>query len=78
MEILSPSTRHIDLGLKRSRYEAAGCPSYWVIDPATPSISAWELTDGKYELVGEAEGDEALRLSAPYPVELVPARLLDG
>lgn len=78
VEVLSPSTRHIDLGLKRSRYEAAGCPSYWVIDPKAPSISAWELTDGQYELVGEAKGEEPLRLSKPYPVEIVPARLLDG
>ncbi|MFC7621025.1 Uma2 family endonuclease [Microlunatus sp. GCM10028923] len=78
VEILSPSTRHIDLGLKRSRYEAAGCPSYWVIDPAVPSIMAWELTDGRYELAGEAKGEEPLRLSSPYPVEIVPARLLDG
>ncbi len=77
VEILSPSTRHIDLGLKRSRYEAAGCPSYWVIDPATPSITAWELVDGRYELAGEATGDDALRLTKPYPVEVVPARLLD-
>ena len=37
-EILSPSTRRIDLLLKRSRYEAAGCPAYWVVDPDEPSI----------------------------------------
>jgi Uma2 family endonuclease len=78
VEILSPSTRHIDLGLKRSRYEAAGCPSYWVIDPGAPSIVAWDLVGGRYELAGEATGDEVLRLSKPYPVELNPASLLDG
>lgn len=78
VEILSPSTRHIDLGLKRSRYEAAGCPSYWVIDPGVPSIMAWELTDGRYELAGEASGDETLRLTTPYSVEVIPSRLLDG
>lgn len=75
VEILSPSTRHVDLGLKRSRYEAAGCPSYWVIDPATPSIIVWELVDGRFELAGEASGDESLRLTKPYPVEIIPARL---
>jgi Uma2 family endonuclease len=26
LEVLSPSTRHLDLALKRARYEAAGCP----------------------------------------------------
>lgn len=29
VEVLSPSTRRIDLTLKRSRYEAAGTVSYW-------------------------------------------------
>ncbi|WP_152364292.1 Uma2 family endonuclease [Microlunatus speluncae] len=78
VEILSPSTRHIDLGLKRSRYEAAGCPSYWVIDPGAPSITAWELRGGRYELAGEAIGNETLRLTTPYLVEVKPAKLLDG
>ncbi|GAB2444725.1 Uma2 family endonuclease [Nocardioides hungaricus] len=77
VEVLSPSTRHIDLGLKRSRYEAAGCPSYWVVDPAVPAISAWELRDGVYVLAGQAEGGQRLVLHEPYPVELVPADLVD-
>lgn len=29
IEVLSPSSRQIDLMLKRSRLEAAGCPAYW-------------------------------------------------
>ena len=41
--ILSPSTRHVDLSLERVRYQTAGCPSYWVIDPDEPSITVWEL-----------------------------------
>jgi Uma2 family endonuclease len=77
VEVLSPSTRHIDLGLKRSRYEAAGCPSYWVVDPGVPSITAWELREGQYAVAGSATGDESVTLEHPFPVELVPARLLD-
>ena len=42
VEILSPSTRQIDLTLKRARDEAAGCPSYGVVDPDKPSITAWK------------------------------------
>ncbi len=41
----SPSTRSFDLLLKHSRYEEAGCPSYWVVDPGGPSIVAWDLVD---------------------------------
>lgn len=77
IEILSPSTRHIDLGLKRSRYEAAGCPSYWVVDPEVPSIIAWELREGQYVVAGSAEGEEPVVLEQPFGVEVVPARLLD-
>jgi Uma2 family endonuclease len=77
VEILSPSTRRIDLMLKRSRYEAAGCASYWVVDPDVPSMIAWELRDGVYEVAGEVSGDDALRLQLPYPVSVVPARLFD-
>jgi Uma2 family endonuclease len=51
VEVLSPTTRHLDLAFKRARYEAAGCPSYWVVDPLEPSIVCWELRDGRYEEV---------------------------
>ena len=77
VEVLSPSTRRFDLLLKRSRYEAAGCHSYWVVDPDVPTFTAWELRDGAYGLVGEVSGEQPLTLTAPFPVTVVPARLLD-
>jgi len=76
IEILSPSTRRIDLLLKRSWYEAAGCASYWLLDPDTEQLTAWELRAGAYELAGEAAGNESVTLTAPFPVTIVPARLL--
>lgn len=76
VEVLSPSTRHIDLGLKRSRYEAAGCRSYWVVDPAEPSVRAWDLVDGAYVDAGHAKGAEGLALIEPFPVTVVPADLV--
>jgi Uma2 family endonuclease len=77
LEILSPSTRHIDLGLKLATYEAAGCPSYWVVDPGAPSITAWELHNGRYVETGAAVAEEEFRTGTPYPVAVTPARLLD-
>ncbi|MEJ7833334.1 MAG: Uma2 family endonuclease [Nocardioides sp.] len=77
VEVLSPSTRHIDLGLKRSRYEAAGCASYWVLDAAAPSIVAWELEDGAYVEVGRAVADEALVVARPFALTLVPRDLVN-
>jgi Uma2 family endonuclease len=75
VEVLSPSTRTIDLHLKRHRYETAGCPSYWAVDPDAPSVAAWELRDGSYDEVGRAVDDEELALEVPYPVVLRPADL---
>ncbi|GAB2654886.1 Uma2 family endonuclease [Kribbella swartbergensis] len=76
VEVLSPSTRRFDLMLKFSRFEAAGCASYWVVDPDTPSLIAWELRDGAYTQVAKAVGDQEARLTSPYEVSVVPASLL--
>lgn len=76
VEILSPSTRRVDLLLKRSRLEAAGCPFYWVVDPDEPSIIAWHLIDGRYAETGRAHGTEVLALHLPYPVTLCPVDLV--
>lgn len=75
IEVLSPSTRLIDLNLKRARYEAAGCPSYWVVDPEGPSITAWELRDGQYVEIANLSGEETWVSTAPYAMELNPRRL---
>lgn len=76
VEILSPSTRRFDLLLKKARLEAAGCPSYWVIDPDEPSILAWDLVDGTYAETAKAHGDEIFRVTAPFALELVPNDLV--
>lgn len=76
VEILSPSTRRVDLLLKRSRLEEAGCACYWVVDPDVPSIIAWHLVDGRYAEAGRAEGTDVLVLDVPYPVTICPADLV--
>lgn len=77
VEILSPSTRRVDLLLKRDRYEAAGIPSYWLVDPQGPSVTVLELVDARYAERARASGPAALPVRKPFPVEVVPARLLD-
>ena len=77
VEVLSPSTRHIDLMLKRARFEVAGCGSYWVVDPLDPSITAWDLDDGKYVEVGYAKGDDVFEAQLPFAVSVRPSDLLD-
>lgn len=76
IEVLSPSTRHLDLGLKWSRYAAGGIPHYWVVDPDEPSVTAWTLRRGAYVQVGRAVGEADLELTAPWPLTLDPAALV--
>lgn len=76
VEILSPSTRLIDLNLKRARYEQAGCPSYWVIDPELPSLRSWTLTAGAYVERVAVEGGDSFTTDAPFPITLSPSQLV--
>ena len=77
VEVLSPSTRRRDLVEKRAKYEAAGVPSYWVVDPEVPSVLALKLIDGRYQVVGDAEGDREVALTNPFPVRMRLSTLLE-
>ena len=77
VEVLSPSTRRVDLLLKRDRFESAGLPSYWLVDPDEPSITVLELRGGSYQEVARVSGAQSCEVTQPFPVRLVPAELLD-
>jgi Uma2 family endonuclease len=78
VEVLSPSTRRFDLHLKRSRYEAAGTPAYWVLDPGKPpALTAWELRAGEYVEVASVSGPEEFAAQVPFAVTVVPDDLVD-
>lgn len=76
VEVLSPSTRSVDLLLKFGVYAESGVRAYWVVDPAVPSLTTWALVDGRYVETGSAAGHEALELERPFAVRVVPADLL--
>ena len=81
VEVLSPGSRTIDLEMKFKRFERAGTPSCWVIDPdeipGKAQLMAWDLdADGHYQRVGDVRGGEAFESDLPYPVRVVPADLV--
>lgn len=76
VEVLSPSTRAIDLLLKKDRLERAGCAHYWVVDPDEPSIVAWSLTDGHYRQTAHATGEETFEVTEPFAMSLKPTDLV--
>jgi Uma2 family endonuclease len=49
VEVLSPSTRARDKGVKMRRYAAAGIPHYWQLDPRNDSLEAYRLGERGYE-----------------------------
>ncbi|WP_409186362.1 Uma2 family endonuclease [Amycolatopsis sp. VS8301801F10] len=78
VEILSPSTAIHDLNTKRAVYERLRVPSYWVIDPAAPELTVFELdADGLYQQVAKAAGAEAFEARQPFPVRVVPKMLVE-
>jgi Uma2 family endonuclease len=81
VEVLSPSTRSIDLHLKRERFERAGTPSFWIIDPvANPAearLISWRLgMDGSYRRAADVVGEEKFTTEFPFPMTVVPADLV--
>ena len=46
------------------------------MDPEAPSITALELVNGHYVTVGEATEDQAITLEKPYPMTIVPSKLV--
>jgi Uma2 family endonuclease len=61
VEILSPGTARRDLGPKRAKYEEAGVPEYWIVDPASASIDVEVLREGKYARHALVKQGEILR-----------------
>ena len=49
IEILSPSTRRMDLSVKYRLYQRAGVREYWIVDPDTKTVQVFRLEDGRYD-----------------------------
>jgi Uma2 family endonuclease len=56
VEILSPSTRNQDRGLKAQRYAELGVEHFWIVDPDEKRLECRRLIGGEYELRAEASG----------------------
>ena len=61
-EVLSDSTRRIDLHEKRPIYAREGVPDLWFVDPMDRTLEAFELVDGQWLLIASAKDDEPVRI----------------
>ena len=71
-EILSPSTRKVDLVHKRPVYAAAHIPHLWLVDPLEQILEAFVLREGCWTLIATVEGDDAVQIP---PFDAISFRL---
>jgi Uma2 family endonuclease len=80
VEIQSPSTALFDLNTKKAVYERFSIESYWIVIPDAdqPTLIVFELRDGGYQQVAHVTGAKPFRARRPFPVEIIPSRLVAG
>lgn len=59
LEIMSPSTARYDRMVKFQKYQQAGVPEYWIVDPDTKTGQVCILSGGLYFVTMYAETDIA-------------------
>jgi Uma2 family endonuclease len=63
VEVLSPSTRRRDAGIKRKLFDRKGVREYWVVDPQNCRVSIYRRSaDGSFPIVSTltAAADEQI------------------
>ncbi len=53
VEVLSPSTKRRDRGVKRRLYQRHGVPDYWIVDLEARAIECWRPTDDRPTILTE-------------------------
>ena len=61
-EVLSASTRRMDLQGKRPIYAREGVGYLWLVDPTDRTLDAFELHEGKWLLMASAKDDEPVSI----------------
>jgi Uma2 family endonuclease len=74
VEILSPSTRRNDRGIKFIDYAAHGVGEYWIVDPVKEALEQYVLSGKEYEL--KLKADSGKIHSAQVPGFVIPVRAL--
>jgi Uma2 family endonuclease len=62
VEIISPSSAHIDRRDKFDQYAAGGVAFYWIIDPQERTVEAYRLIKGRYVECGRGQEADTVRL----------------
>ncbi|MDI6792302.1 MAG: Uma2 family endonuclease [bacterium] len=59
-EVLSPSSRGQDMGVKAEEYARAGIPEYWLLDPEAQTVTVYVLAERLYRFAALYRSGEIL------------------
>jgi Uma2 family endonuclease len=66
IEVLSPSTRRRDLGIKRQLFDRGGVREYWLVDPKGRDLTVYRrMTDGSFPKVAQMSAGDDATLTTP-------------
>ena len=81
-EVLSPSTRRLDLGEKRALYAREGVCHPWFVDPDARTLEAFELRGGQWLLLATLAGDAPVSLppfdAITFPLDALWPEVIAG
>ena len=78
-EVLSPTTRHIDLGRKSDIYAREGVSHLWIVDPKMRTLQVSELSAGKWHPITTLTDAERVTVPPFEKLNISLSRLwLDG
>lgn len=61
IEIVSPSTKRIDYGVKLFKYRTAGVREYWIVNPLNNTITVYDLEHEELELTDQYSFDDDIQ-----------------
>ena len=81
-EVLSPSTRQLDLGQKRTVYARESVGHLWFVDPDAQTLEAFELRDGQWVLIDTLFGDAPVSMppfeAITFPLDALWPEVIAG
>lgn len=81
-EVLSPSTRRLDLGEKRALYAREGVCYPWFVDPDARTLEAFVLRGGQWLLLATLAGDAPVSLppfdAITFPLDALWPEVIAG
>jgi len=77
IEVLSPSTRSVDLGEKMDDYARAGIPEYWAIDSDARDVTVYALAGAEYRLSQRYPSSEAVQPATIADVSFQVSQIFD-